>query len=97
MKSYQLCPSSHQTHQERAKEDQQTRNDPLFASQNLPALVAQEVFRHEFNKRGENEKACRHSIHDADDEKTNLRVGAVESVCRDADSHAAGCAVYDIS
>jgi hypothetical protein len=48
-----LSPSSHQTHQERTSKHQQARRNPLLAPQDLPALIAQKVFRHEFDKGGE--------------------------------------------
>lgn len=34
---------------------------------------------------------CTYSVHDSDDEKTDLGIGAVERVCCDADGHTARC------
>lgn len=53
-----LCPGSYKAHQECASKYQQTSNDSPLAPQDLPALITQEVLRHELNQRCKDKKPC---------------------------------------
>lgn len=49
-----LRPCADQTHTERPAKHQHAGNHPAAAAQHPPALVAQKVFREQFNQGGEN-------------------------------------------
>jgi hypothetical protein len=72
-----LRPRPNKTHQERAQENQKTRIHPSLPPQYLPALIAQEILRHEFYQRGVNEEAGRDGVHDAHNEEADFGVGRV--------------------
>lgn len=76
-----LRPSSDKTHGKRSQEDKEASNDTSFAPKVLPALIAEEVLGHELHERGERQQTRRNGVHDADDNKTDLGIGAVKCVC----------------
>ena len=72
-----LRPSPNQTHAECAAEDQKTGEDSLLSPKHPPALIAQEILRHQLDERGEDKKTGRDGVHGAHDKQPNFRIGAV--------------------
>ena len=79
-----LRPRSNQAHAESPSKHDEARQNALLAPQHLPALVAEEVHRHELNERRVDEEARRDGVHRADEDESKGRVGAVEAVGRES-------------
>lgn len=88
---YCSSPSSNNTHAEGTHEYQDASIHPPLTTENSPAFITEEVFRHEFNEGCKNQQPCGNCIHDTDDEQTNFGIRAIKSVCCEADSLSNRC------
>lgn len=89
-----LRPSSDQTHAECTQKDQNACNHSLLSPEHFPTLVAEEVLRHQFDQRCEDQQAGRDGIHSAYQEQSDFRVRAVQSVRGEADRLPKGCPAH---